>query len=212
MKLLLNNGIFFEFVPFTSENFDERGTIKKSASAYTIEQVQEGVDYALVISTNAGLWRYLIGDLVRFTNTDEHELVISGRIRQFLSLCGEHLSLENINEALLKTSTEFNVDFSEFTIYADSKKQCHCWYLGTTQNVDDPKALISFLDDILRAANDDYNSARKYSLKSPEIKIVSPSVFYSYMAKVKKLGSQNKMPRVLNEKQSKTWLEFINAF
>jgi hypothetical protein len=84
--------------------------------------------------------------------------------------------------------------------------------LGTTQNVDDPKALISFLDDILRAANDDYNSARKYSLKSPEIKIVSPSVFYSYMAKVKKLGSQNKMPRVLNEKQSKTWLEFINAF
>jgi hypothetical protein len=211
MKLLLNNGIFFEFVPFTADNFDEEGTIKKSAAAYTIEQVQEGLDYALVISTNAGLWRYLIGDLVRFTNTEENELVISGRIRQFLSLCGEHLSLENINEALLKTSSFFNIDFSEFTIYADIEKHCHCWYLGANQNVDDPKALISFLDDALRSANDDYNSARKYSLKAPEIKIVSPAVFYGYMAKVKKLGSQNKMPRVLNKKQSKTWLDFINA-
>ena len=211
MKLLLNHGIFFEFVPFTTEHFDEHGTIKASASAYTIEQVQEGVDYALVISTNAGLWRYLIGDLVRFTNAEENELVISGRIRQFLSLCGEHLSLENINEALLHTSSYFNVDFPEFTIYADSEKQCHCWYLGTKQNIDDPEALIKFLDNKLREANDDYNSARKYSLKAPEMKIILPSVFYSYMAKEKKLGSQNKMPRVLNKKQSKTWLDFINA-
>ena len=155
---------------------------------------------------------YLIGDLVRFTNTEENELVISGRIRQFLSLCGEHLSLENINEALLKTSLFFNVDFSEYTIYADIDRHCHCWYLGTNENVDDPNALMTFLDDALRSANDDYNSARKYSLKTPEIKIVSPAVFYSYMAKVKKLGSQNKMPRVLNLKQSKTWLDFINAF
>ena len=212
MKLLLNHGIFFEFVPFTTEHFDEHGTIKASASAYTIEQVQEGVDYALVISTNAGLWRYLIGDLVRFTNAEENELVISGRIRQFLSLCGEHLSLENINEALLHTSSYFNVDFSEFTIYADSEKQCHCWYLGTKQNIDDPEALITFLDNKLREANDDYNSARKYSLKAPEMKIILPSVFCSYMAKEKKLGSQNKMPRVLNKKQSKTWLDFIIAF
>ena len=211
MKLLLNHGIFFEFVPFTTEHFDEHGTIKASASAYTIEQVQEGVDYALVISTNAGLWRYLIGDLVRFTNAEENELVISGRIRQFLSLCGEHLSLENINEALLHMSSYFNVDFPEFTIYADSEKQCHCWYLGTKQNIDDPEALIKFLDNKLREANDDYNSARKYSLKAPEMKIILPSVFYSYMAKEKKLGSQNKMPRVLNKKQSKTWLDFINA-
>ena len=212
MKLLLNNGIFFEFVPFTTEHFDQQGAIKKSAVAYTIEQVQEDIDYALVISTNAGLWRYLIGDLVRFTNTEENELVISGRIRQFLSLCGEHLSLENINEALLTTGSYFNVDFSEFTIYADSDKQSHCWYLGTNKKVNNQKDLITFLDDTLRTANDDYNSARKYSLKAPEIHIISPALFYSYMAKFKKIGSQNKMPRVLNKKQAKTWLDFINEF
>ena len=212
MRLLLNNGIFFEFIPFNTDNFDESGVVKKNASAYTIEQVQEGVDYALVISTNAGLWRYLIGDLVRFTNREEHELVISGRIRQFLSLCGEHLSLGNINEGLLQTSEKFGVEFSEFTIYADEIKQCHCWYLGTTQLVEDPNLLLSYLDKVLSHTNDDYNSARKYSLKAPEIKIVSPQVFYDFMAKQKKLGSQNKMPRVLNKKQSETWLSFINAF
>ena len=212
MRLLLNNGIFFEFIPFNIDNFDENGVVKKNASAYTIEQVQEGVDYALVISTNAGLWRYLIGDLVRFTNREEHELVISGRIRQFLSLCGEHLSLGNINEGLLQTSEKFGVEFSEFTIYADEIKQCHCWYLGTTHLVDDPNVLLSYLDKVLSHTNDDYNSARKYSLNAPEIKIVSPQVFYDFMASQKKLGSQNKMPRVLNKKQSETWLSFINAF
>ena len=212
MKLLLNNGIFFEFIPFNTDNFDEHGVVKKEASAYTIEQVKEGVDYALVISTNAGLWRYLIGDLVRFINRDDHELIISGRIRQFLSLCGEHLSLGNINEGLLKTSDKFDVEFSEFTIYADEEKQCHCWYLGTTQDVLHPMALINYLDDVLSSSNDDYKSARKYSLRSPEVKIISPELFYEYMAKQKKFGSQNKMPRVLNKKQSKTWLSFINAF
>ena len=212
MRLLLNNGIFFEFIPFNTDNFDENGVVKKNASAYTIEQVQEGLDYALVISTNAGLWRYLIGDLVRFTNREEHELVISGRIRQFLSLCGEHLSLGNINDGLLKTSEKFGVEFSEFTIYADEIKQCHCWFLGTTQLVDDPNLLLRYLDKVLSHANDDYRSARKYSLNAPEIKIISPQVFYDFMAKQKKLGSQNKMPRVLNKKQSETWLSFITAF
>jgi len=120
--------------------------------------------------------------------------------------------LGNINEGLLQTSQKFGVEFSEFTIYADEIKHCHCWYLGTTQLVDDPNVLLSYLDKVLSHTNDDYNSARKYSLNAPEIKIVSPQVFYDFMAKQKKLGSQNKMPRVLNKKQSETWLSFINAF
>lgn len=212
MKLILTNGIFFEFVPFTADNFDEQGTVRENAAAYTIEQVQEGIDYALVISTNAGLWRYLIGDLVRFTDRASHELVISGRIRQFLSLCGEHLSLENINEGLNATSKKFDVDFSEFTIYADIEKSCHCWYVGTRQIVEEPTLILKYLDSQLRRNNDDYNSARKYSLGEPQLKVISPDVFYDYMATQKKLGSQNKMPRVLNKKQSKTWLDFISAF
>ena len=104
MNLLLDSGVFYEFIPFNSEYFDSEGSLKNKNKALTLNQVQEGVDYAIVISTNAGLWRYIIGDLIRFVNVNERELIISGRIKQFLSLWGEHLSLENINEALLKLS------------------------------------------------------------------------------------------------------------
>jgi hypothetical protein len=122
------------------------------------------------------------------------------------------LSLENINQGLLETSQKFDVDFSEFTIYADEEKQNHCWYLATSMMIENTNEVLNFLDDILRKNNDDYNSARKYSLKEPVLIIVSPDVFYKYMEQQKKLGSQNKMPRVLNKEQSKTWLKFINAF
>ena len=86
MKLLMNNGIFFEFIPFNSEYFDESGKIKPNAQAYTVSQVKEGVDYALVISTNAGLWRYLIGDLVRFVDIEEYEIIITGRILSLIHI------------------------------------------------------------------------------------------------------------------------------
>ena len=210
MKLLMNNGIFFEFIPFNSEYFDESGKIKPNAEAYTIGQVTEGVDYAMVISTNAGLWRYLIGDLVRFTDTEEHEVIITGRIRQFLSLCGEHLSLENINQGLLETAKKFKIEFSEFTIYADIENHCHSWFLGASENSLDPAIVMDYLDMVLCQLNDDYKSARKYSLKKPFIKIIKPDVFYNFMESIGKIGSQNKMPRVLNKDQALKWLDYIN--
>jgi len=210
MKLLMNNGIFFEFIPFNSEYFDESGKIKPKAQAYTVSQVKEGVDYALVISTNAGLWRYLIGDLVRFVDTEEYEIIITGRIRQFLSLCGEHLSLGNINQGLLETGKKFNIQFSEFTIYADAERQCHSWFLGASDLQVNPDEIMNYLDGVLCRLNDDYKSARKYSLAMPNIKIVKPELFYSYMESIGKIGSQNKMPRVLNTEQSEMWLRFIN--
>ena len=211
MKLLMNNGIFFEFVPFTSDYFDESGKIKPDAEAYTIGQVKEDVDYAIVISTNAGLWRYLIGDLVRFTDVEEHEVMITGRIRQFLSLCGEHLSLENINQGLIQTGKKFNVQFSEFTIYANIEKQCHSWFLGSSEKLPDSAEVMKYLDKQLCELNDDYKSARKYSLGDPQIQLLESEVFYEYMESIGKIGSQNKMPRVLNSEQAEQWLNFING-
>ena len=211
MKLLMNNGIFFEFIPFTADYFDESGKVKTNVQAYTIDEVKEDIDYAIVISTNAGLWRYLIGDLVRFIEIEEHEVIITGRIRQFLSLSGEHLSLENINTGLIQTGKKFNTQFSEFTIYADIQNQCHSWFLGSDDNLQNSRAVIEYLDQKLRELNDDYHSARKYSLEDPKIKILKPEVFYNYMASIGKMGSQNKMPRVLNAQQSSMWLDYINA-
>lgn len=208
MKLLLNNGIFFEFIPFTSDYFDENGELINQHEAFTISQVKEGVDYAVLISTNAGLWRYLIGDLVRFTNVDAYEIKITGRIKQFLSLCGEHLSLDNINQALMSVSKELNIGISEYTIYADSLNSQHRWFVGSQNSIDE-KVFAKRMDEKLSELNDDYAYVRKYNLAMPCFQFLPTQKFYDFLESIGKLGAQNKMPRVLNKAQSEKWLNFI---
>jgi hypothetical protein len=208
MKLNLNTGVFFEFIPFTSEFFNEEGCVRDKHTAFTLSEVREGIDYALVISTDSGLWRYLIGDLVRFINVAEQELVITGRIRQYLSLVGEHLSLDNINTAILAGSSVFGIEITEFCIHADATHQKHVWYIGCDVAVD-KTALLRLLDENLSELNDDYASARKYNLESPELHVLPLKTFYGFMKESGKMGSQNKFPRVLNAEQTKRWLAFL---
>ncbi len=210
MKLLLNNGIFFEFIPFNSDYFDENGELINQFEAFTISQVRENVDYALVISTNAGLWRYMIGDLVRFTNLEKYELKITGRIKQFLSLCGEHLSLDNINQALLQVAREMKINISEYTIFADSENNQHCWYIGSSDIIDE-EDFSKRVDKKLCELNDDYLYVRKYNLQFPKFEILKPDLFYGFLESLGKIGAQNKMPRVLNKMQAEKWQEFLNA-
>jgi hypothetical protein len=210
MKLLINSGIFFEFIPFDSRYFNEDGELISDRKALSLSEVQEGVDYALVISTNAGLWRYLIGDLVRFVDIRDHRLIISGRIKQFLSLCGEHLSLDNINQGLKMLNQPNAKVGAEFTIVVDKDQQCHHWYLELTEPSADPKQIIQALDGYLSQLNDDYASARKYNLSEPQVTVVKNGAFYEFMKSFAKYSSQTKMPRVLNEQQTKDWLGFLS--
>jgi phenylacetate-coenzyme A ligase PaaK-like adenylate-forming protein len=210
MKLLMNNGIFFEFIPFDSRFFNEEGELISTHKALTVSEVKEGVDYALVISTNAGLWRYLIGDLVRFIDVREHRLIISGRIKQFLSLCGEHLSLDNINQALNMINTPKRLLEPEFTIFVDKTQQLHHWFVELVDESTNPEAILVSLDKQLSALNDDYYSARKYNLKDPQITCLPKGTIYSYMKSLQKLGAQNKMPRVLNDAQAALWFAFLS--
>src|SRR5690606_39384743 len=92
MRLVTNNGIFYEFAPFEEYNFNSQGEILPDAETFLIDEVEEGKEYAILLSTCAGAWRYLIGDVIRFTSVEESEIVITGRTKHFLSLCGEHLS------------------------------------------------------------------------------------------------------------------------
>lgn len=208
MKLLLNNHIFYEFVPFNEEFFTPEGALRDKHKALTVEQVQEGVDYALVISTNAGLWRYLIGDLIQFTDVKNRQLKITGRIKQYLSLVGEHLSLDNINQALEIVSNELNVEVQEFCIYCDIQNQRHAWTIGSEQEID-TALFLQKLDQQLAALNDDYKSVRKVSLNAPVLQCVQTNLFYKYMEAMGKLGSQNKFPRVMNEYQASEWKRFL---
>jgi hypothetical protein len=206
------SSIFFEFVPFNRENFDESGNIKQSAQALTINDVVAGEDYALVISTNAGLWRYMIGDLVQFTDVEKREVKISGRIKQYLSLVGEHLSLDNINVAIQRAAEDLGIDIPEFCLFADTEKQCHRWYFGSSVSTDAEK-IMATVDKLLCELNDDYRAVRKYdTLKKPIPTCVSAKVFYDFMEAKGKLGSQNKFPRVMNQHQSTEWTLFMKQF
>ena len=209
MKLLVNNNIFFEFVPFNADYFTETGALRSNQTAYTISEVKPGIDYALVISTNAGLWRYLIGDLVRFISVEEREIIISGRIKQFLSICGEHLSLDNIHTALLNINHRGIIIEPEFTISADLTAQSHHWYFESSQAQLDKNKIAEILDEELSKINDDYKSARKYTLGSPQITIVPIGTIYHYMSTLGKVGAQNKMPRVLSEDQNNRWEAYL---
>lgn len=209
MQLLLKSGIFFEFVPFNRDNFDEYGNLKPEAKALTVDEVVTGEDYALVISTNAGLWRYLVGDLVQFVDLERREIRISGRIKQYLSLVGEHLSLDNINIAIMKASEKLDTAIPEFCLYANADEQRHYWCFGTEKPMNSD-LVMKTVDEFLCELNDDYAAVRKYdTLKVPVSYQTNLNNFYKFMEEKGKLGSQNKFPRVMNEHQAKEWRLFL---
>jgi phenylacetate-coenzyme A ligase PaaK-like adenylate-forming protein len=208
MRLLIDNGVFFEFIPFNSHYFDSNGNLIDKYKAYTLQDVEEGIDYAMVITTNAGLWRYQLGDTIRFTNVAKREIKITGRTKQYLSLAGEHLSLDNIRVALTKVSQELNIVIEEFTVFAEEEHSKHSWYIGTDKQID-TNLLQSCLDQQLALLNDDYKSARKNTLGAPEINLISSDLFYQFLASIGKLGAQNKFPRIIRGNQKNSWLEFL---
>ncbi len=210
MKLLLNNGIYFEFVPFNESNFDSDGHILPNAQTLNISEVEEHTDYALLLSTCAGAWRYLIGDTVRFVNKEESEIIITGRTKHFLSLCGEHLSVDNMNKAVNMLSEQKNVQINEFTVCGIRTENTfeHHWYLGCNQVLDDKEAAY-LLDENLCRINDDYSVERSAALKNILVKVIPLDVFNSFMKHKGKEGGQNKFPRVMKPEAFAEWEKFV---
>lgn len=210
MRLVLNNGIFHEFIPFTSENFDDDGKLKSNPQTFKIDEIEEGKDYALLITTNAGAWRYLIGDVVRFVSKEESEIIITGRTKHFLSLCGEHLSVDNMNKAIEIASESLNVAVKEFTVLGLPYKNlfAHHWFIGTDESID-AKLLEEKIDAELKVLNDDYAVERKHALKKVKVSVLPSAIFYEWMKAQGKEGGQNKFPRVLKGEKASSWLEFL---
>jgi hypothetical protein len=210
MRLVLNNGIFHEFIPFTEANFDEDGNVRKDTQTLKIDEVEEGRDYALLISTCAGAWRYLIGDVVRFVSKEECEIVITGRTKHFLSLCGEHLSVDNMNKAVELAADDLGIRIKEFTVLGEPYKKlfAHHWYIGTDDDTD-AKKLANALDGHLKTLNDDYAVERKHALKQVKVTALPSVVFYDWMREQGKEGGQNKFPRVLKGEKAQSWTQFL---
>jgi hypothetical protein len=212
MKLILNNGIFYEFIPFDEKNFDAYGEPLENARTLLVNEVEEGKDYAILLSTCAGAWRYLIGDVVRFTSKENAEIIICGRTKHFLSLVGEHLSVDNMNKALEKLSAEFNIEISEFTVAGIPYEGtfAHQWYLGIHGDAD-KNLLKQNLDSNLKELNDDYKVERQSALKEIFVETVPVEKFYKFMEQKGKLGGQNKFPRVMKNSQLEEWQAFLKS-
>lgn len=212
MRLVLNNGLFYEFVPFEDKNFLPSGEIRPDAETLLIDQVEEGKEYALLLSTCAGAWRYIIGDVIKFASIEESEIVITGRTKHFLSLCGEHLSVDNMNKAIEIASNELNISIPEFTVAGipHGSLFAHHWYIGTNDKVD-VKALREKIDSHLKVLNDDYAVERSAALKEVLVDVLPLQKFHDYLSSKGKVGGQNKFPRVMKNAQLEDWVSFIQA-
>jgi hypothetical protein len=213
MELVLDNGIFMEFVPFNEKNFDTEGNLMQNPEALTIKEVEVGKEYALLLTSCAGAWRYLIGDTIKFTDLQHNEIVITGRTKHFLNLCGEHLSQENMNRAVNLLEEELNVDVREFTVCGikHGSMFAHKWYLGTTDKIDS-KLAAEKIDSYLKTLNDDYRVERIEAIRDVIVEILPLELFYDWLRKYRKEGAQVKFPRVIKQNQKVEWEKFIEEY
>lgn len=211
MHLALNNNIFFEFVPFDDKNFDGEGNMVDNPEAYMLHEIEENKEYAILISTNAGTWRYAIGDTVKLVDKDRSEIIITGRTKHFLSLVGEHLSVDNMNKAIEMVSEEMNISIPEFTVAGVPSGNffAHHWYVATNDPVDE-KQLALMIDNKIKQLNDDYEVERKHALKNVFVTVLSEKFFMDFMKSKGKVGGQHKFPRVLKGKMLEDWNKFLS--
>jgi hypothetical protein len=209
MRLRLQAGVYFEFIPFDEDNFEE-GKVKPDCEILPLHMVKEGVDYALVISTCSGLWRYILGDTIRFVSTETSEIIITGRIAHYLSICGEHLSVENMQDALIHAGKSLNSIFSEFTVYGEKIQDdvLHHWFISTNAAMDE-QIISAALDEALCKINDDYAAVRKRTLKAPIVIKVPEEKFSRYLSESLQRSGQTKFPRVLKPEQLESWTTFL---
>lgn len=212
MHLSLNDHIFFEFVPFNDKNFDSEGNIADNAEALMIHEVEEGKDYAILLSTTAGAWRYLIGDTVRFVDKERCEIIITGRTKHFLSLVGEHLSVDNMNKALQLVADEMNICIPEYTVAGVPHGLffAHQWWIACDDKVD-AETVGKKIDEKLKELNDDYAVERNSALKDVYLKILPESSFMEFMRLKGKIGGQHKFPRVMKGKMYEDWVKFLET-
>ena len=212
MKLVTDEGIYFEFVPFKPEYINQDGSLVKDAPSVTLSEVKLNQDYVLLMSTVSGAWRYEIGDTIAFTDLERYEIKITGRTKFFLNTVGSQLSVNKMDDAMKHLETELSAKIPEYTICA---KRCeddefyHCWYLGSEDEMDE-SAVAEKLDDFLKSANKNYKVARGKALKGVKVKIISPSVFHEWSGALKKKGGQVKMERVMNQDKFEEWETFVS--
>ena len=199
MLLLTDNGIFYEFIPMDRLDDAIAGLFTEFD---TIETLRTGINYALVLTTNGGLWRYLIGDVVQFTSLKPHKLIISGRTQLFINAFGEELMINNAEKAIAFASEKHKAIVENYTVapifMGGNTKGSHQWLIEFSVMPDNLDEFTKSLDAQLSRLNSDYEAKRRndITMAMPTITILKPHVFYEWMKRRGKLGGQNKVPRL----------------
>ena len=200
LLLNINAGIFFEFIPV--ENYFDDQPVRLSLADIELEK-----NYALILSTNAGLWAYSIGDTIKFVSKSPYRIKVTGRIKHFISAFGEHVIGEEVEFALMTAAKEINLVIAEFTVAPqvnpiDSGLPYHEWFIETAQNISDLPAFAARVDELLQTKNVYYKDLINGKvLRTLQIKILPAGTFINYMKKEGKLGGQNKVPRLSNDRK-----------
>lgn len=199
MLLMLDYGIFYEFCPP-----DQLG--KEHPEVKTLDEVAEGENYAMIISTNAGLWRYLIGDTIIFTSLNPYRIQISGRTKSFINAVGEELIVDNAEKAMAIACQRSHAVINEYTaapvFFSDSENAAHEWLIEFEKPPVDMKEFCTLFDEALKSLNSDYEAKRHQDmvLRIPIIRTLPPGTFYRWMKQKGKLGGQHKVPRLANNR------------
>ena len=213
MELALDHGMYFEFVPHDNRGFDETGTILEKPHTIDFRGVEEGVDYALIVSTPAGAWRYMIGDTIKFLDKRKMEIVITGRTKYFLNVVGSQLSEEKLNKTIQVLNERAGSQVKEFAVGAVKREEdgeyIHQWVLGLEAGELDPEQAKHVIDEHLREVNKNYAVARKKALKDLRVQVVPADRLYAFLEQTKKKGGQIKFPKVMGEEQLRELLAFL---
>lgn len=200
MLLMLDYGIFYEFMPYSEIQKDAQKVVG-------LGDVKVGENYAMLITTNAGLWRYKIGDTVQFTSIDPYRIKISGRTKHFINAFGEELVVENAERAIAKAANRTEALISNFTAapryFGEKKKGAHEWIVEFERDPNNMERFEKILDKTLREINSDYDAKRyrNMALAAPIVRKVNPGTFYNWMKSRNKLGGQFKVPRLSNNRE-----------
>jgi hypothetical protein len=200
MLLMLDYGIYYEFIPFL-ERDDDHPTV------LSLDQIELEVNYAMVVTTNGGLWRYKIGDTIKFTSKNPYRIKITGRTKHYINAFGEELIIENAEAAITEACLQSDALVSNFTAapryIGDGKKGGHEWIIEFEKKPTDADVFINALDRKLREVNSDYDAKRykDIALELPKVHFVTKGTFHNWMKKRGKLGGQNKVPRLANTRE-----------
>lgn len=200
MLLMIDYGVFYEFIPL--EEIES-----ENPHAYCLEEVETGKNYAMVISTSAGLWRYMIGDTIKFTSKNPYKFVITGRTKHFINAFGEELIVDNAEKGLARACEATGAlvsDYSAAPVFMDTNAKCrHQWLIEFSRMPDDLAKFARTLDDTLKEVNSDYEAKRQHdlALQPLEVIIARKGLFHDWLAQKGKLGGQHKVPRLSNTRE-----------